>query len=60
MTLAYKTDTPTEETVVFNKYRYKAYNGGMEVISQGETDNSEYGAELTLTQNYAEKRGGTE
>ena len=60
MTLTYKTDTPTEETVVFNKYRYKAYNGGMEVISQGETDNSEYGAELTLTQNYAEKRGGTE
>lgn len=60
MTLVYKTDTPTEETVVFNKYRYKAYNGGMEVISQGETDNSEYGAELTLTQNYAEKRGGTE
>ena len=60
MTLAYKTDTPTEETVVFNKYRYKAYNGGMEVISQGEMDNSEYCAELTLTQNYAEKRGGTE
>ena len=60
MTLVYKTDTPTEETVAFNKYRYKAYNGGMEVISQGETDNSEYGAELTLTQNYAEKRGGTE
>lgn len=60
MTLAYKTDMPTEETVVFNKYRYKAYNGGMETVSQGATDNSEYGAELTLTQNYAEKRGGTE
>lgn len=59
MTLTYKTDTPTEETVAFNKYRYKAYNGGTETVSQGATDNSEYGAELTMTQNYAEKRGGT-
>lgn len=60
MTLTYKTDTPTEGTVAFNKYRYKAYNGGTETVSQGATDNSEYGAELTLTQNYAEKRGGTQ
>ena len=57
-TLTYKTDALTEETVAFNKYRYKAYNGGTETVSQGATDNSEYGAELTLTQNYAEKRGG--
>ena len=60
MTLTYKTDTPTAETIAFNKYRYKAYNGGTEAVSQGATDNSEYGAELTLTQNYAEKRGGTQ
>lgn len=59
MTLTYKTDAPTAETIAFSKYRYKAYNGGTETVSQGETDNSEYGAELTLTQNYAEKRGET-
>lgn len=60
MTLTYKTDAPTAETIAFSKYRYKAYNGGTEAVSQGATDNSEYGAELTLTQNYAEKRGGTQ
>lgn len=60
MTLTYKTDAPTAEIVAFNKYRYKAYNGGTETVSQGTTDNSEYGAELTMTQNYAEKRGGTQ
>lgn len=60
MTLVYKKDEPTEETVVFNKFFYKAYSGGMEYITQGATDNSEYGAECTVAQLYIEQKGGTQ
>lgn len=60
MTLVYKKDEPTEETVVFNKFFYKAYSGGMEYITQGATDNSEYDAECTVTQLYIEQKGGTQ
>lgn len=52
MTIVYKLSEPTEETVVFNKFFYRAYSGGIEFITQGATDNSEYGAECTVTQIY--------
>lgn len=60
MTIVYKKDEPTEETVVFNKFFYTVYNNGMETIEQGATDNSEYGAECTVTQIYVQQKGGTQ
>ena len=52
MTIVYKLAEPTEETVVFNKFFYRACSGGIEYITQGATDNSKYGAECTVTQKY--------
>lgn len=39
--------------------RYLAWKGGSETIVQGTTDNSEYGAEDTVTQEYFTITGGT-
>lgn len=37
--------------------RYNAYNGGMEIIEQGDTDNSQIGAEISVKQYYYVLRG---
>lgn len=59
LTVTYKTAEATTEVTPFNKSRYQAWDGGSETIYQGTNDNSEYGAENTVVQNYATKRGGT-
>lgn len=46
------------ETVIFNKSSYTAWRDGSETVEQGETDNSAYGAECTITQEYLTKMGG--
>lgn len=59
LTVIYETAEATTEVTPFNKSRYQAWDGGSETIYQGTNDNSEYGAENTVVQNYATKRGGT-
>lgn len=58
LTVCYQTATYTESDVEM-EYRLPAYNHGSEMVIQGETDNSVYGAECTMIQNYAEVRGAT-
>ena len=58
LTVAYKSATPTTETIAHAPKLYKAYNHGSETVNQGETDNSEYGAMCTLTNDYFVKIGG--
>lgn len=56
----YKTaEVQSETDLNASSDRYIAWKGGSETIVQGEVDNSEYGAENTVVQNYATKRGGT-
>ena len=56
----YKTAEIQSETDLNADYdNYQAWNGGSETIVQGTTDNSEYGAENTVSQEYPVKRGGT-
>lgn len=55
--VSYQLETPTEETVTFPKTSYKAWKNGSETINQGEIDNSQYGAENTITQEYLTKTG---
>ena len=59
LTVCYQTATATESDISMED-RLPAYKNGSEMVIQGDTDNSEYGAETTLTQNYAEVRGTTE
>ena len=59
LTICYKTATATESDIEMED-RLPAYKNGSETVIQGDTDNSEYGAENTLTQNYAEVKGGTQ
>ena len=59
LTVCYQTATPTESDIEMED-RLPAYKNGSETVIQGDTDNSEYGAENTLTQNYAEVKGTTE
>ena len=59
LTVCYQTATATESDIEMED-RLPAYKNGSEMVIQGDTDNSEYGAETTLTQNYAEVRGTTE
>ena len=59
LTVTYQTAEATTEATPFNKSKYVAWDGGSETIYQGTNDNSEYGAENTVVQNYATKRGGT-
>ena len=59
LTVCYQTATATESDISMED-RLPAYKNGSETVIQGATDNSEYGAENTLTQNYAEVRGTTE
>lgn len=58
LTVCYQTATATESDISMED-RLPAYKKGSETVIQGDTDNSEYGAENTLTQNYAEVRGAT-
>lgn len=59
LTVTYKTVEATTEATPFNKSKYKAWKNGSETIDQGSTDNSEYGAEDTVKQNYFTLTGGT-
>lgn len=56
----YKTVEIQSETELNADYNnYQAWNGGSETVVQGDIDNSEYGAENTVSQEYPVKRGGT-
>lgn len=59
LTVTYKTVEATTEATPFNKSKYKAWKNGSETIEQGPTDNSEYGAEDTVKQDYFTLTGGT-
>ena len=59
LTVTYKTAEATTEATPFNKPKYKAWKNGSETIDQGSTDNSEYGAENTVKQDYFTLTGGT-
>ena len=59
LTVTYKTVEATTEATPFNKSKYKAWKNGSETIDQGPTDNSEYGAENTVKQDYFTLTGGT-
>lgn len=59
LTVCYQTATATESDISMED-RLPAYKNGSETVIQGDIDNSEYGAENTLTQNYAEVKGGTQ
>ena len=58
LTVCYQTATTTESDISMES-RLPAYKNGSETVIQGDIDNSEYGAENTLTQNYAEVKGTT-
>lgn len=59
LTVTYKTAEATTEATPFDKSKYIAWKNGSETIEQGDTDNSEYGAENTVTQDYFTITGGT-
>lgn len=59
LTVTYKTAEATTEATPFNKSKYIAWKNGSETIEQGPTDNSEYGAENTVKQDYFTLTGGT-
>lgn len=59
VTVTYKTVEATTETTPFDKSKYIAWKNGSETIDQGSTDNSEYGAEDTVKQDYFTLTGGT-
>lgn len=59
LTVIYETAEATTEATPFDKSKYIAWKNGSETIEQRTNDNGEYGAENTVTQNYATKRGGT-
>ena len=59
LTVTYKTAESTTETTPFNKSKYIAWKNGSETIDQGVNDNSEYGAENTVKQDYFTLTGGT-
>lgn len=59
VTVTYKTVEATTEATPFNKSKYIAWKNGSETIEQGPTDNSEYGAEDAVKQDYFTLTGGT-
>lgn len=59
VTVTYKTAEATTESTPFNKSKYIAWKNGSETIKQGANDNSEYGAENTVKQDYFTLTGGT-
>lgn len=52
LTVTYKTAEITTEQADFSADSYIAWKNGSETIEQGDTDNSEYGAENTVEQDY--------
>jgi predicted aconitase with swiveling domain len=58
--VAYKTENATETDIAIPTDKYQAWVGGSETQVQGDTDNSEYGANNTITQTYAVIKGGAE
>lgn len=52
LTVTYKTAETTTEQADFSADSYIAWKNGSETIEQGDTDNSEYGAENTVEQDY--------
>lgn len=59
LTVIYETAEATTEATPFDKSKYIAWKNGSETIEQGPTDNSEYGAENTVKQDYFTLTGGT-
>ena len=59
LTVIYETAEATTEATPFDKSKYTAWKNGSETIEQGSTDNSEYGAEDTVKQDYFTLTGGT-
>ena len=59
LTVTYKTAEVTTEQADFSADSYIAWKNGSETIDQGSTDNSEYGAENTIKQDYFTLTGGT-
>lgn len=59
LTVTYKTAESTTEATPFDKSKYIAWKNGSETIEQGANDNSEYGAENTVKQDYFTLTGGT-
>ena len=60
LTITYKTaEVQSTEQADFSADSYIAWKNGSETIKQGDTDNSEYGAENTVTQDYFTITGGT-
>lgn len=59
LTVTYKTAEATTEATPFDKSKYIAWKNGSETIDQGSTDNSKYGAENTVKQDYFTLTGGT-
>ena len=59
LTVIYETAEATTEATPFDKSKYIAWKNGSETIEQGSTDNSEYGAENTVKQDYFTLTGGT-
>ena len=55
----YKTVTATETDLNADYDYYQAWNGGSETVVQGASDNSEYGAEYSVSQEYRVIGGGT-
>ena len=60
LTVAYKTATATETDLKPEKSSYFANDKGNEIVDEGETKNSEYGAKVTIEQDYAVWIGGDE
>lgn len=59
LTVIYETAKATTKATPFNKSKYIAWKNGSETIEQGANDNSEYGAENTVKQDYFTLTGGT-
>lgn len=59
LTVTYQTAKATTEATPFDKSKYIAWKNGSETIEQGANDNSEYGAEDTVKQDYFTLTGGT-
>lgn len=59
LTVTYQTAEATTEATPFNKSKYVAWKNGSETQVPGTEDNSEYGAENTVKQDYFTLTGGT-
>ena len=60
VTIRYVSTEAIETDISIPTDKYQAFAGGSEKQIQGDTDNSIYGANNTITQTYVVKRGGAE